>query len=157
MLVEFTSEAQLLAHYKAVRARVRAYREPKPRVVLPRVIVTTHSRKPWLAPVVVEVEPPQVLPPTMSKRIKRLVCIRFNISMEELLGPNRLAVLARPRQIAQYLDKMLTRNSLPEIGRRFGGRDHTSILHSVRKITALRLTDPALNTTLLELEAELQG
>lgn len=127
---------------------------PIPRVA---VVITTHSRKPWLAPVVVEIEPPQVLPPTMSKRIKRLVCIRFNISMEELLGPNRLAVLARPRQIAQYLDKMLTRNSLPEIGRRFGGRDHTSILHSVRKITALRLTDPVLNTTLLELEAELQG
>ena len=51
----------------------------------------------------------------------------------------------RPRQIAMYLSKLLTPRSLPEIGRRFGGRDHTTVLHAVRKITGLVTTDGALS------------
>ena len=53
--------------------------------------------------------------------------------------------LARPRQIAMYLSKQLTSRSLPEIGRKFGGRDHTTVIHAVRKIEQLREEDPALD------------
>jgi len=54
-----------------------------------------------------------------------------------MMGPKRARNVARPRQIAMYLSKQLTCRSLPEIGRRFGGRDHTTIMHGVRKIEEL--------------------
>ena len=62
----------------------------------------------------------------------------------DLLSSRRTANVVRPRQIAMYLAKMLTPRSLPEIGRRFGGRDHTTVLHAVRKIEALVDGDKAL-------------
>ena len=59
------------------------------------------------------------------------------------------------RQIAMYLVKVLTRHSLPEIGRRFDGRDHTTVLHAVRKIEALRKSDESLDATITSLKAQL--
>ncbi|MEC7629308.1 MAG: helix-turn-helix domain-containing protein, partial [Pseudomonadota bacterium] len=52
--------------------------------------------------------------------------------------------VARPRQIAMYLSKQLTTRSLPEIGRKFGGRDHTTVIHAVRKVESLRESDPSI-------------
>lgn len=75
------------------------------------------------------------------EEIQRKVAEHFNVRLSDMLGPKRTRTVARPRQIAMYLAKELTSRSLPEIGRRFGGRDHTTILHGVRKVEELRVTD----------------
>ena len=69
--------------------------------------------------------------------IQKLVANHYNVSRADILSSRRTATVVRPRQIAMYLSKALTLRSLPEIGRRFGGRDHTTVLHAVRKIEAL--------------------
>ncbi len=76
--------------------------------------------------------------------IQRIVARHFNVSKADLLSSRRTRTIVRPRQIAMYLAKMLTPRSLPEIGRRFGGRDHTTVLHAVRKIEELIEGDKAL-------------
>jgi len=75
------------------------------------------------------------------EEIQRKVAEHFNIRLSDMLGPKRTRTIARPRQIAMYLSKEMTSRSLPEIGRRFGGRDHTTILHGVRKVEEMRGTD----------------
>jgi len=80
--------------------------------------------------------------------IQRIVARQYNVSRSDLLSSRRTANVVRPRQIAMYLAKTLTLRSLPEIGRRFGGRDHTTVLHAVRKIEALSGTDTALSEEL---------
>ena len=76
--------------------------------------------------------------------IQRVVARHFNVSKNELLSNRRTRAIVRPRQIAMYLAKVLTPRSLPEIGRRFGGRDHTTVLHAVRKIEGLVAGDQKL-------------
>jgi chromosomal replication initiator protein len=76
--------------------------------------------------------------------IQRLVASHYNVSKSDILSSRRTATVVRPRQIAMYLSKALTLRSLPEIGRRFGGRDHTTVLHAVRKIENLTGQDVAL-------------
>jgi len=76
--------------------------------------------------------------------IQRTVARQYNVSRADLLSARRTANVVRPRQIAMYLAKTLTLRSLPEIGRRFGGRDHTTVLHAVRKIETLVGNDNAL-------------
>lgn len=76
--------------------------------------------------------------------IQRKVAEHYNIRLSDMMGPKRARNVARPRQIAMYLSKQLTSRSLPEIGRRFGGRDHTTIMHGVRKIEELVADDHAL-------------
>ena len=80
--------------------------------------------------------------------IQKLVATHFNVSRADILSSRRTAVVVKPRQIAMYLAKMLTLRSLPEIGRRFGGRDHTTVLHAVRKIEGLAGTDTGLSEEL---------
>ena len=77
--------------------------------------------------------------------IQKLVASHFNVSRSDILSARRTASVVRPRQISMYLSKLLTPRSLPEIGRRFGGRDHTTVLHAVRKITGLVTTDATLS------------
>jgi len=81
--------------------------------------------------------------------IQRVVARHFNVSKTELLSNRRTRTIVKPRQIAMYLSKVMTPRSLPEIGRRFGGRDHTTVLHAVRKIEDLSGSD---NTLAQELE-----
>ena len=76
--------------------------------------------------------------------IQRRVAEHFNIRLAEMTSDRRARSVARPRQVAMYLAKQLTTRSLPEIGRKFGGRDHTTVIHAVRKIEELMLTDPVL-------------
>jgi chromosomal replication initiator protein len=76
--------------------------------------------------------------------IQRRVAEHFNIRLAEMTSDRRARIVARPRQVAMYLAKQLTTRSLPEIGRKFGGRDHTTVIHAVRKIEELMLTDPVL-------------
>lgn len=75
------------------------------------------------------------------EEIQRKVSDYYNIRLSDIIGPKRLRSYARPRQVAMYLCKKLTSRSLPEIGRRFGGRDHTTIMHGVRRIEELKSTD----------------
>ena len=69
--------------------------------------------------------------------IQRIVARHYNVSRQELVSNRRTRVIVKPRQIAMYLAKTMTPRSFPEIGRRFGGRDHTTVLHAVRKIVEL--------------------
>jgi chromosomal replication initiator protein len=91
------------------------------------------------------------------EEIQRKVAEHYNIRLSDMIGPKRLRTIARPRQVAMYLAKQLTPRSLPEIGRRFGGRDHTTIMHGVRKIQELMSTDSQLSDDLLLLRRLLQG
>lgn len=75
------------------------------------------------------------------EEIIRKVSDHYNLRMTDMLSPRRARVVARPRQIAMYLSKILTTKSLPDIGRRFGGRDHTTVIHAVRKIEELKDQD----------------
>ena len=76
--------------------------------------------------------------------IQKIVARQFNVSKNDLLSNRRTRVIVRPRQIAMYLAKVMTPRSLPEIGRRFGGRDHTTVLHAVRKIESMTSDDQKL-------------
>ncbi len=75
------------------------------------------------------------------EEIQRKVSDYYNIRLSDIIGPKRVRSFARPRQVAMYLCKQLTSRSLPEIGRRFGGRDHTTVMHGVRRIEELKQTD----------------
>lgn len=75
------------------------------------------------------------------EEIQRKVSDYYNIRLSDIIGPKRLRSFARPRQVAMYLSKQLTSRSLPEIGRRFGGRDHTTVMHGVKRIEELKTTD----------------
>ncbi|MGO4917557.1 chromosomal replication initiator protein DnaA [Pseudogemmobacter sp. W21_MBD1_M6] len=75
------------------------------------------------------------------EEIQRRVSEHYNIRLSDMIGPKRVRTIARPRQVAMYLAKQLTSRSLPEIGRRFGGRDHTTVMHGVKRIEELRNVD----------------
>ena len=74
-------------------------------------------------------------------KIQNIVSNYFNIQLSEMLSQRRSRPLARPRQIAMYLSKKMTSRSLPEIGRRFANRDHTTVIHAVKTITRLAEQD----------------
>jgi len=88
--------------------------------------------------------------------IQRVVARQYNVSRADLLSSRRTANVVRPRQVAMYLAKILTLRSLPEIGRRFGGRDHTTVLHAVRKIETLAGNDSAFAEEIEALKRQLQ-
>ncbi|MBW4706914.1 chromosomal replication initiator protein DnaA [Roseobacter sp. YSTF-M11] len=75
------------------------------------------------------------------EEIQRKVSDHYNIRLSDMIGPKRLRSYARPRQVAMYLCKKMTSRSLPEIGRRFGGRDHTTVMHGVKRIEELKSQD----------------
>jgi len=75
------------------------------------------------------------------EEIQKKVAEHFNIRITDMHSPRRSRSVARPRQIAMYLAKSITSRSLPEIGRKFGGRDHTTVMHAVKKIEELKLQD----------------
>jgi chromosomal replication initiator protein len=75
------------------------------------------------------------------EEIQKRVAEHYSIRLADMHSPRRARLVARPRQVAMYLAKQLTSRSLPEIGRKFGGRDHTTVMHAVKKIEELRATD----------------
>ena len=87
--------------------------------------------------------------------IQKLVASHFNLNIQELLSPRRSRSLARPRQIAMYLAKQHTTNSLPDIGRKFSNRDHTTVIHAVKKITELIKKDNDIRESVNELKKKL--
>ncbi|RDV03920.1 chromosomal replication initiator protein DnaA [Undibacter mobilis] len=108
-----------------------------------------------------EREVKDLIRPQEPKRVKiediqRIVARQYNVSRSDLLSSRRTANVVRPRQVAMYLAKTLTLRSLPEIGRRFGGRDHTTVLHAVRKIEGLVGNDVTLSEEIEILKRQLQ-
>ena len=87
--------------------------------------------------------------------IQNLVASHFNLNIQELLSPRRSRSLARPRQIAMYLAKQHTTNSLPDIGRKFSNRDHTTVIHAVKKIDELIQKDNDIKQNVEELKKKL--
>ena len=77
--------------------------------------------------------------------------------MTDLIAARRARAVARPRQVAMFLCKTLTSRSLPEIGRGFGGRDHTTVIHAVKKIEELRSVDAQINEDIENLRRILEG
>ncbi|HEX4711629.1 MAG TPA: chromosomal replication initiator protein DnaA [Phenylobacterium sp.] len=77
-------------------------------------------------------------------QIQKVVSEHYGLKQADLISERRARAVARPRQVAMWLTKQITTRSLPDIGRRFGGRDHTTVLHAVRRIEALKAEDPAI-------------
>ncbi|MGQ0558685.1 MAG: chromosomal replication initiator protein DnaA [Sphingosinicella sp.] len=89
--------------------------------------------------------------------IQTRVSEHYRIRKAEMTSARRAREVARPRQVAMYLSKQLTPRSLPEIGRRFGGRDHTTVIHAVRQIERLRAQDPELDSDIRLLTRQLES
>jgi len=92
-----------------------------------------------------------------SNCIPKAVAEHFNLRLPDMLSQRRSRNIARPRQVAMYLAKQLTERSLPEIGRKFSGRDHTTVMHAIRKIEELRCSDSSLDEDITRLTRKLQG
>jgi len=89
--------------------------------------------------------------------IQRKVTDHYNLKLSDMSSPRRARKVARPRQVAMYLSKKLTTRSLPEIGRKFGGRDHTTVMHAVKKINELMEEDPQMEQDVEIIERALTG
>ena len=89
--------------------------------------------------------------------IQTQVAEHYRIRKAEMTSARRAREVARPRQVAMYLAKQLTPKSLPDIGRRFGGRDHTTVIHAVRQIEKLRASDPEIDAAIRLLTRQLEG
>ena len=89
--------------------------------------------------------------------IQKTVSEHYGLKQADLISERRARAVARPRQVAMWLAKQITTRSLPDIGRRFGGRDHTTVLHAVRRIEALKAEDPALARDVDVLLRKLRG
>jgi chromosomal replication initiator protein len=100
---------------------------------------------------------PQGEPAVVSiERIQELVCDRFSVSMGELTGDRRSQNIVYPRQVAMYLSRELTDSSLPKIGKHFGGRDHTTVIHATSKIARLIREDRSVYNLVQELTARVR-
>lgn len=86
-----------------------------------------------------------------------VVAGHFGLAAEDLSGPRRLGHMVKARQIGMHLAHRLTGRSMPEIGRVFGGRDHTTVWYAIRKIEAQAEADPALAATLADISAQVLG
>ena len=91
------------------------------------------------------------------EEIQRKVAEHYNIRLSDMIGPKRLRNIARPRQVAMYLAKVLTPRSYPEIGRKFGGRDHSTVIHAVRLIEELRTRDADMDGDVRSLLRQLES
>lgn len=87
--------------------------------------------------------------------IQEAVCTKFHVKLTELKSRRRSKTLVQPRQIAMYLCRELTDSSYPEIGRQFGGKDHTTIIHACRQVAKAREADAVLQTTIETLKEQI--
>ena len=90
-------------------------------------------------------------------KIQRAVAEEFGITLNDMTSKRRARDIARPRQVAMYLCKKLTKRSLPDIGRRFGGRDHTTVMHAVKRVDSLRAEDSVFNSRVSAVETTLKA
>lgn len=91
------------------------------------------------------------------EEIQKRVCDHYRLKLADMSSKRRDRIIARPRQVAMYLSKYLTPRSLPEIGQRFGGRDHTTVIHAIRQVEKLRLIDEEVDSDVRMLMRQLEG
>ena len=91
------------------------------------------------------------------EEIQKAVVEHYSIRMSDMVSARRSRAVARPRQVAMYLAKQLTPRSLPEIGKKFGGRDHTTVMHAVRQVERLSGEDRAIADDVEALRRKLQA
>ena len=89
--------------------------------------------------------------------IQKAVAAYFSITTDDLVSKSRTKTLVRPRHVAMYLAKTMTTRSFPDIGRRFGGRDHSTVIHAVSKISAALPSDAALADDVEAIRRRLRG
>ena len=94
---------------------------------------------------------------TTIDQIQKKVAEHFNVKLSDMHSSRRSRTVARPRQIAMFLSKNLTTRSLPEIGRKFGGRDHTTVIHAIKKVKELVKNDSSLSEDIEILTRSLQS
>ena len=167
--MEFSTAAELTAHYSQTRNRLRSLGPPVVEVKRPVIIIPITEAKPDVVVIKCicekcgkETAPPDTEPqlPKFNlsiRKIVRFVSVQENVPIIDLLSARRTQTVVRPRQIVHYLARKLTLKSLPEIGRHCGGRDHTTCLHSIRKIEFLRSCDPILDEKLNRYTEMLRG
>jgi hypothetical protein len=151
----------VIANYRAIKAKMAALKPYQPPVeIKPEpVAIPIVEREPEPEPIpVVVVAPPRTdaepAVPTLATIIQ-CVCRRYRVSAIDIKSARRTAAVVLPRQIVFYFGRSLTLLSLPQIGRLCGGKDHTSVLHGVRKIARLAQLDADLAQELKDLEAEI--
>lgn len=163
-VIDYSNASDPLAAMKAAASarRARLY-APRPEPVAPVEIVPPPAKRPakpkrdyirdWLA-----LASPESIKPAGYAQIINLVCKRFGVTRLDIISERRTARVVVPRQICCYLMRHCTTLSLPEVGRRLGGRDHTTALSSVRKIERLLAEGHAeIQQAVDELTAELQN
>jgi len=136
------------------------YAEPKIQPVVPvrpRYRWTFEDESSWEIAICGDEAGPSNLPKIRVERIQQAVAKHFGVERADILSARRTKDVTRPRQVAMYLSKRLTLKSLPEIGRRFGGRDHSTALHGIRKIERLIETDAVLFNLVSIIAQELGG
>lgn len=89
--------------------------------------------------------------------IQKVVAAHYGLTQMELISDRRARYVARPRQVAMWISRQITTRSMPDIGRRFGNRDHTTVLHALRRIEALRAEDPKMHDVTERLIEQLGG
>lgn len=134
------------------RHRERMHRMNPARSIVPPVIA--------LPPVDPDPTPPDAIHVPWTgrvdmKRITEVVADHFGITRRDIYSRRRTAKIVLPRQIAMYLAKTVTLKSLPEIGRQLGGRDHTTVLHAVRKVEALASSKPEFAAIIVTIKASM--
>lgn len=97
----------------------------------------------------------RAVPRITIDEIQKAVCAHFRLDKSEMSSKRRVRSVARPRQVAMYLAKELTPRSYPDIGRRFGGRDHSTVIHAVRTIESLRIQDSELDADIMAIRRSL--
>lgn len=150
------TETELLAHsrHMAFRASIaeKAAALQAPRApVVPAPLALPAMKTPWFRILSVEKLPPKI------SEIQTMVCAVYGLTLNQLLADRRTKDIVLPRQIAIYLCKELTAHSLPQIGRKFGGKDHTTILHAVRRIRSQIESDSKLADIVSSLRADLEA
>lgn len=131
------------AYRAAMEATASIIRKPAPRKLAARLPLPVWAPPPRYRFMGMYIVPHQH-PPAIAL-IQERVAAAFDIPLAEMTSHRRSRSVARPRQVAMYLAKCLTPRSLPDIGRRFGGRDHTTVIHAIRQIEKLRAADEAFD------------
>lgn len=143
-------------------ARAAAFEPPVIKLLSPEVPETPaqwagrqiQRYQPWFS-IEAEIDPPADARPTIGL-VQRKCCLFYEIALSDMTSESRMGPIVRARQIAMFLAKEMTFKSLPEIGRRFGNRDHTTVLHAVRKIGRLESSDNDLAEELATLREQIK-
>lgn len=162
MALQIESPAALRAHYAAVRKRLR---NPSLKITKIEAVPSPVEDTPTEI-----IDIPSFLPPRNSEDvaftgphsptatgIAAVVCAFYNLKKSEFVSQRREMRVTRPRQIAMYLAREHTTSSLPQIGRLYGGRDHSTVLSAIARVRSLIAADPKIASDVQEIEKQILG